>query len=109
MPALSLAEDAQPERLESITFGTPHWNAARFEIRTVTRSDIPGINVGDSVLFSRCAPALECPEKSLLKRIDETLRPKKTAKPKRTAAEQAKIDARMANLRARKKKLTGVL
>lgn len=107
--ALTLAEDEKPTRLQSVTVGTPHWQAAPYEIRKVEASEIPGIGAGDSVLFSRCAKDGACPEKALLKRIDETLRPKKPVKPKRTAVQQAAIDARMAGLRARKKKLTGVV
>lgn len=59
MPALKLAADAQPTRLESLAIGTPQWNVAQYELRHVEESSIPGITIGDFVIFSRVAPAAD--------------------------------------------------
>lgn len=97
--ALKLGEARAPIRLNSTTFGTPEWHAARYEIRKVESSEIPGINAGDSVLFSRVAPAVELKQSPSKKSHSERM---KEAWAKRKAKE-AKAAERKA------KKLTEVL
>lgn len=55
---LHLSQEIDPVRLCATAIGTPSWEAAPYEIRSVITSTTPGINAGDSVLFSRVERAI---------------------------------------------------
>lgn len=97
--------ESMVQRADSAAGGAPMWFGW-----ALTDAFLAGVEFSrHKTGTTKLSPAIECPEKALLKKIDETLRPKKRRKPKRTTEQQAAINARMAALRERKKKLTGVL